>query len=258
MTRIAFLNDSTDLVNFTSIFPLRINYLKLNFPQIIGLENISEDVLKLHTFYLRTDSLYKEVNIGYDFKPKEQLFISKYTDSLNALWIEDIPRLSNIKDKLVIGFEGLYDSLAYNGNIIPYFKSYPSISPINAEKFNRFSKWQVISTIDKQPKELSSFNLKIKHNPFSPNNDGFEDELIVELNYTEFEFIELKIYTINGELVYEFSDSPSHFGVGEWKWNGITKFGNRVTIGPYILLLKCKDRDSGEILYKKYPIVVAD
>ncbi len=79
-------------------------------------------------------------------------------------------------------------------------------------------------------------DLALAPNPFTPNGDGVNDEL--EVSFSVFQVTtareaRLRIYTLNGELMYE-GIAPSVGGSQKIRWNGLDAHGDIVPPGLYI------------------------
>ncbi|MBU0476015.1 MAG: lamin tail domain-containing protein [Bacteroidetes bacterium] len=95
-------------------------------------------------------------------------------------------------------------------------------------------------------------------NPFSPDNDGFEDFSII--NYSlPFNTAQLrvKIFDDNGRLVRTLSNNEAVAKTGSIIFDGLNNNGNPLRIGMYIVFLEAIDNSSGKSTSFKDVIVVA-
>ncbi len=81
-------------------------------------------------------------------------------------------------------------------------------------------------------------------NPFNPST-------IIEYSVPEADYIDIKIYNINGELVKNLFSGNVNPGSYKIKWNGRNEFGNRVASGTYFYQLSAK----GKTISKKMLLI---
>lgn len=80
--------------------------------------------------------------------------------------------------------------------------------------------------------------LAVAPNPFTPNADGYNDEVIFDLRDFAGEELELRIFGLRGELLRSFKAS----GGREYRWNGANESGAQQYPGPYLYLLTAGGR----------------
>lgn len=100
--------------------------------------------------------------------------------------------------------------------------------------------------------------IEFSPNPFSPDEDGFEDFTIITYN-TPFlygSFI-ATVFDRFGRRVRKIFDGESLPGKGEFVYDGRDDSGKSLKIGIYILLMEISDRESGAVKTIKAPFVVA-
>lgn len=100
--------------------------------------------------------------------------------------------------------------------------------------------------------------LSLSPNPFSPDNDGFEDFL--SINYTlpsNSSIIRVRFYDVTGRLIRRLVQSEPSPSSGSIIWNGLDDNGNRVRIGMYIILFEALDNFGGVARTMKDVAVVA-
>jgi hypothetical protein len=105
---------------------------------------------------------------------------------------------------------------------------------------------------------LDASGLTFEPNPFSPDDDGFEDFSII--NYT-LPFItaqiRIKIFDDKGRLVRTLVNNEASSSKGAIVFDGLNDFGNPLRIGMYIVFLESVDTKSGKSIAFKDVIVVA-
>lgn len=95
--------------------------------------------------------------------------------------------------------------------------------------------------------------LKIFPNPFSPDGDGFEDEVTFQYALPEMAELTIKVYDIKGRLVKTFMEDEPQVS-GEKTWDGRDDKNRMVRVGIYIVLAEAKGVSNS---VKKMTLVVA-
>ncbi|PIQ08143.1 MAG: hypothetical protein COW71_13335 [Ignavibacteriales bacterium CG18_big_fil_WC_8_21_14_2_50_31_20] len=95
-------------------------------------------------------------------------------------------------------------------------------------------------------------------NPFSPDNDGFEDFTIINysLPFTTAQ-IRIKLFDDHGRLVKTILNNKSVAQSGSIIFDGLNDNGNPLRIGMYIVYVEAIDNNSGKAISYKDVIVVA-
>lgn len=100
--------------------------------------------------------------------------------------------------------------------------------------------------------------LALTPNPFSPDNDGYEDFLSINYNLpANSATIRVRIYDVTGRLMRRLAQSEPSPSSGSIIWNGLDDDGHRVRIGMYIILFEAFDNFGGTVKTMKDVAVVA-
>jgi hypothetical protein len=104
----------------------------------------------------------------------------------------------------------------------------------------------------------SNSGISLTPNPFSPDDDGFEDFLTINYALDEADhLLRVRIYDRYGREVRELVDGkPAGFS-GSLIWDGLTNEGNRNRVGIYIMLFQAYNSASGKDLTFKETVVIA-
>jgi hypothetical protein len=94
--------------------------------------------------------------------------------------------------------------------------------------------------------EALSGSLSLNPNPFSPDDDGFDDRLFIQYRLDESDYmIRVRIFDRYGRLVRTLADgTPAGFS-GTLVWDGLTDGGQRNRVGIYIVLLEAYNSSNG-------------
>jgi len=95
-------------------------------------------------------------------------------------------------------------------------------------------------------------------NPFSPDDDGFEDFLSINYTLDEADYLlRVRIYDRYGREVRELADGkPAGFS-GSLIWDGLTDSGNKNRVGIYIVLFEAYNSAAGRDRTFKETVVIA-
>lgn len=95
-------------------------------------------------------------------------------------------------------------------------------------------------------------------NPFSPDDDGTDDNLLINYQLDESDFlITVRIYDRYGRLVRELADSEQAGFEGSLIWDGLKGDGSRNRIGFYIVIFEAFDSANGNNRTFKETVVLA-
>jgi hypothetical protein len=84
------------------------------------------------------------------------------------------------------------------------------------------------------------------NNPFSPNDDGINDNLIVRITLSKSAVVTLKVYDSAGDLIHKIASAQSvPSGENSWEWRGKTRWGDSVEPGIYILRIEISTPSGG-------------
>ena len=98
----------------------------------------------------------------------------------------------------------------------------------------------------------------INPNPFSPDNDGFEDFAIINFDLTQqLSQVRIKVFDSHGRLVRTLVENRPAASKNSVIFDGLDDNGNPLRIGIYILLIETVAEGSGNVEIIKTPIVVA-
>ena len=100
--------------------------------------------------------------------------------------------------------------------------------------------------------------ISISPNPFSPDNDGYEDFAIINYSLSQnISQIRVKIFDSLGRLVRTLLNNQPSGSNGYINFNGLDDTGNPLRIGIYIVFLEAINSNMGTIETFKKPIVIA-
>ena len=105
-----------------------------------------------------------------------------------------------------------------------------------------------------------NFNSKISvsPNPFSPDNDGFEDFTVINYNLSQpIAQIRIKVFDSHGRLVRTLSNNQASGQNGSVIFNGLDDSGRALRIGIYIIFLEAVNNINSVVENLKTVVVVA-
>ena len=103
-----------------------------------------------------------------------------------------------------------------------------------------------------------SANISVNPNPFSPDNDGFEDFTVINYNLTQATAqVRIKIFDSKGRLVRSLVNNQASGSSGSVVFNGLDDENNALRMGIYIIFLEALNDNSGIVETIKSTVVVA-
>ena len=165
---------------------------------------------------------------------------------VDSVWYSDKWHNKNFVSTKNISLERINPRL--NGNDSKNWSS--SVSSIGATP----GKQNSIYTVNTN----RSNNITVSPNPFSPDNDGFEDFAII--NYTlnhQTSQVRIKIFDSKGRLVRTLLNNQPSGSTGSVVFDGIGDDGAALRIGIYIIFLEALNETEGVVETLKTTVVVA-
>ena len=106
--------------------------------------------------------------------------------------------------------------------------------------------------------ETSEAKLSFSPNPFSPDNDGYEDFTLISYNLSvNTAQIRIKIFDDEGRLVRTLVNNKPSSSQGTEIFDGLDDSGNPLRIGMYIVFIEASNSTSGVVDVLKDVIVIA-
>jgi hypothetical protein len=101
-------------------------------------------------------------------------------------------------------------------------------------------------------------NISVSPNPFSPDNDGFEDFTIINYKLTQATSqVRIKIFDSKGRLVRTLANNRASGSSGSVIFDGLDDDGRALRIGIYIIFLEAINEGAGVVETMKTVVVVA-
>ena len=109
------------------------------------------------------------------------------------------------------------------------------------------------------PESTAKISLSISPSPFSPDQDGFEDQTVVTyaLPMTH-AIIHIKIYDAMGRLVRYLCNTESSGPQGSKMWDGTADNGQHCRMGVYVIYMQAIDELAGRVEQAKGVCVLAE
>lgn len=103
-----------------------------------------------------------------------------------------------------------------------------------------------------------SANISVYPNPFSPDNDGFEDFTVINYNLSQATAqVRIKIFDSKGRLVRSLLNNQASGSSGSVIFDGLDDENNALRMGIYIIFLEALNDNSGIVETIKSTVVVA-
>ncbi len=171
----------------------------------------------------------------------------------NTCVINTFPSLNNVEDGVVLKDPTgkTIDSLRYNSDWL--ISNNTSMERVFYTNPNFRNNWRLSTSPDGGTpgrvnsvaisKEWKKPGIKVEPNPFSPNGDGFDDEVAIlfQLPFPS-AMVTMEIYDLMGRLIYQPAKNLMSSSEGAIYWDGSSKHGNKARIGMYVV--RCSATDS--------------
>jgi len=115
-----------------------------------------------------------------------------------------------------------------------------------------------INSVFKDGMEITQNKVEIQPNPFSPNDDGFEDNTLIKIS-SEFNtaLLRIRIFDKNGRIRKNLINNKAITNHYEIFWDGKDDEGKTLNTGIYIVFVELIDDSNGVTKSYKVPIVIA-
>jgi hypothetical protein len=197
----------------------------------------------------------------FDFKYKNVLDVS-------SLGLVNTGELILLKDKRGNVIDSVFYSDKWNNKNIASTKG-KSLERINPNlNGNDPLNWSTsVNSLGGTPGKTNSIfsenlnisaSLTINPNPFSPDNDGFEDFTVINYNLSQpIAQVRIKIFDSKGRLVRTLLNNQASGSNGSVIFDGLDDSGKALRMGIYIIFLEALNDNSGVVETVKSVVVVA-
>lgn len=170
-------------------------------------------------------------------------FFKNYRSSVNTIISRKWVAIYNDGGSVIIGDNrGEIDSVYYDNSWFDKLGN-RSINRINLEGATEINDWEIAETstpgYPNSRASSSGGGLSVSPFPFTPDNDGVDDYLLVSIGNSSMDDFIIIIVGLNGEVYKEYSGA----GVGEYRWNGYREDGSRASIGPFYVIARVGDKE---------------
>lgn len=249
-------NKSDKLLNIRGLTLSRVNILgKVESPKVAF---VSSQTIEPKGVLCLTENARSQLQIYPKAHPE------------NIIEIDDLPPYSNAEGEviLMLGEKIILDRLSYNEEM-----HHPSIDDPDGISLERVSfdiganqvyNWQSGSSNDNYatPGYLNRVNaateaflVLLSPLVFTPDNDGFDEEIFISFIAEKSGNLTSKIYDVNGRFIKEIFNNQYISNLLEYKWQGLDNAGDALPVGYYILFSQL--RVGGRILQDTTKILLA-
>lgn len=246
--------------------------LDLSQTEWVELYNRSENPISIKNWLLG-DSVEQNLITPDEviIEPKRFLVITqdknKFQETYREVSCEVIEQeswqsLNNTEDKVILkdSLNLLEDEVSYTGISADKGISWERID-YDVASNNEDNWWKCVDPKGASPGEENSLHtqystqmeLTITPNPFSPDGDGFEDEVTFKYVLPKMSELTLKVYDIKGRLVKTLMEDEPQV-TGEITWDGKDDENRILRVGIYVVLAEAKGIVNSA---KKMTLVVA-
>ncbi|MBL7022971.1 MAG: lamin tail domain-containing protein [Candidatus Marinimicrobia bacterium] len=236
----------------------------------VEIVNVSNEEINLFGWMISDNDNY-ETGILESVKISPYNFIVISKDSLfeSSIFQEDFPTLNNSGDNVY-----LFDHTGKMIDHIYYEPSWGGGDGFSLERITHFldsnnsENWGTSVAIEgSTPNEQNSLfvetiqvsgSLTLSPNPFSPDGDGFEDELIIayHLPFTT-AVMKADIYDVRGRKIISLKEGERVSMEGILRWDGKMTTGEKCRVGQYLLVIEAVGSYSSEMWKTVERIILA-
>lgn len=225
----------------------------------------------------------KIIGVNYILSPDEYVVVTAdsnfqianypFAQPGNFIQLESLPSYTNDSSTVfLVFFNEVIDKVAYSSDW--HFKLLQSDKGVSLERFdasepsNDENNWHSASetvgfaTPGIKNSQAASPNsggtISLSSNSFSPDNDGFQDALLITYEVDQPTMLgDLTVYDDMGRKVRTLLSSHLLGERGVIKWDGLRDDDNKASIGPYIILFEALNTDTGEKIAIRKVVTVA-
>ncbi len=255
--------------------------------EFIEFQNISNDSINIGGWRVEDEkgNFFKLSETGFVVSPNEffilaadSIILKKYPELISypnisiadgsSLGFTNTGELIHLKNIFGAAIDSVvYSDSWHNKNIVnTKNKSLEKINPNLDGNLN--SNWSTsVAVSGATPGKQNSIfttntntaaNISVSPNPFSPDNDGFEDFTIINYNLSQaISQTRIKIFDSKGRLVRTLINNKASAQTGSVIFNGLDDGGNPLRIGIYIVYLEAMNDASSVVDKLKTVVVVA-
>ncbi|MCS7052253.1 MAG: lamin tail domain-containing protein, partial [Ignavibacterium sp.] len=254
--------------------------------EFIEFYNNSDDSVNIGGWFINDDNnnKFRLSNINYNLPPKSFFLLAADSTTISKYNLQSLENISIVgKSDLSLSNSGetvllkdvrgrVIDSVKYSPKW--HNKNFVSTKNISIERINpNFDSndpmnWSSsVNQIGATPNKANSIftinnnrqsNLSVSPNPFSPDNDGFEDFCIINYNLTQtISQVRIKIFDSKGRLVRTLLNNQPSGSSGSVIFDGKDEDGRALRIGIYVIFLEALNDNSGVVETEKTVVVIA-
>jgi hypothetical protein len=263
-------NPQTSGSDFVELYNRSDKYIDLINWELANYDNdtISNNKLINDNYILAPDD-YVVITTDSNF----QIINYPFAQPGKFIQISSLPSYTNDSSTVyLIYFNDVIDKVAYSSDW--HFKLLQSDKGVSLERFDPFepsdsdNNWHSASetvgfaTPGIKNSQAASPNsggtISLSSNSFSPDNDGFEDVLLITYEVDQPTMLgDLTVYDDMGREVRTLLTSHLLGDRGVIKWDGLRDDNNKASIGPYIILFEALNTDTGEKIAIRKVVTVA-
>lgn len=223
----------------------------------------TQNNLEAHNFFtVSSDSLILN-NYSWLSNSKELEILN--TTSLNLTNTDKLLYLKDVKNNIIDSLH--YFNSWHNKSLLETKDISLELINFNLDR-NRSANWSSsVAEKGATPGKANSINvenivskakIEITPNPFSPDNDGFEDFSFINYNLTQpISQIRIRVYDSKGRLVRTLTDNQLVGNKGTILFDGLNERKNPLSMGIYIILFEAVNSNNVVVEVLKEVVVVA-
>ncbi len=232
--------------------------------------NISNKVLNIKNLQIinaqkSTSTGSEQISTDFLLAPGDYVVVTESPEDIQSRYTvleprnllkNAVPTLDSDQGNVTIRFDGLtIDSFDYNKDL--HFALLTQTRAVSLERLNPQAPTQLSSSWHSaaasagyatptyrnsqysEPTGSLNQRIRIANKRFSPDNDGFEDFLLIDYQLERIgQTATIRIFDANGRLVKQLVQNELLAANGSFKWDGDTDNGEKARIGIYIIWIE--------------------
>ncbi len=191
-----------------------------------------------------------------------------FAEGQNIIEVESLPAMANGEGDILLFTPQLLESDAFHYDADMHFELIDDVEGVSLERIdpwaetNNRSNWHSAATsqgygtpgyLNSQDFQFTdeSSDISIVPEVFSPDNDGVDDIVQIQYNFTEpGNLATITIYNKNGVVIRKLVNNELLGARGAITWDGISEENQKAPIGIYVVIMETFRVDGSQNIYK--------
>ncbi len=265
-------NPRADGVDFVEIYNNSDKTFDLKDLSIAGL-NDKDSLISIKKLSLESKLFLPKAILAFTINPANIKSIYHSQNPQNILQIISLPAFNNDEGVVVLLNHALQKTDQFNYSEKMHLSLINDVEGISLERttFNKPTNasgtfksaassvgFATPGDANSQAEDQENLNeeVTLRSKTFSPDNDGFEDELLLDYHFPKPDYIaNITIYDATGRLVKRLAKNETIATNGQWRWNGFDENATIAQIGIYQVYIELFNEMGSVKKYRKTAVL---